>query len=403
MTTRQTPDAVREREILIEKLREVEALEDSNMKRHAHAIRTFAKEAADYLAALDSRAGNAREADRYTQGYAQGQADAAQLHQWMQDKAWQDTVLMLVHYQTLAERTWLVGHEAATEKLAEWWRHARALSETKSVEDIAATPVLAVDAASTSTAIDALVTERARQINREGWTPEHDDQHADGALALAAACYAASGAGRKIEQSPWWDVWPWDLSDYKPGDPRRDLVRAGALIVAEIERLDRKSPSRVNATTAITPDYRALLEDALPCVDDIAFADRKAADLADRIREALAASASTTFAVGNASIREKLQQVWDLTSSLPPLIFSESEADYLISVILNAAAAAPKEASAPAVDAVPAGWQLVPIEPTRAMLNAAAVADDGSQAHYLDAYRDTWVAMLAALSHGEGR
>lgn len=58
---------------------------------------------------------------------------------------------------------------------------------------------------------------------------------------------------------------------------------------------------------------------------------------------------------------------------------------------------------APAVDAVPAGWQLVPIEPTRAMLNAAAVADDGSQAHYLDAYRATWAAMLAALSHGEGR
>lgn len=54
-------------------------------------------------------------------------------------------------------------------------------------------------------------------------------------------------------------------------------------------------------------------------------------------------------------------------------------------------------------DAVPAGWRLVPIEPTRAMLNAAAVADDGTQAHYLDAYRAIWSAMLAALSHGEGR
>lgn len=61
MTTRQTPDAVRKREIVIEKLREVEALEDSNMNRHAYAIRTFAKEAADYLAALDSRAGDAGE------------------------------------------------------------------------------------------------------------------------------------------------------------------------------------------------------------------------------------------------------------------------------------------------------------------------------------------------------
>jgi len=91
-------------------------------------------------------AGDAGEGDRYTAGYAQGQADAAQLHQWMQDKAWQDAVLMLVHYQTLAERTWLVGHEEAAAKLVEWWRHARALSETKSVEDIAATPAPAVDA-----------------------------------------------------------------------------------------------------------------------------------------------------------------------------------------------------------------------------------------------------------------
>ncbi len=78
--------------------------------------------------------------EQYRSGYAQGQADAEQLNRWMQDKAWQDTVLMLVHYKMLAERTWLVGHEVAAAKLAEWWGHARALSDTKSVEDIAATP-----------------------------------------------------------------------------------------------------------------------------------------------------------------------------------------------------------------------------------------------------------------------
>lgn len=33
--------------------------------------------------------------------------------------------------------------------------------------------------------------------------------------------------------------WPWSREWWKPKNPRRDLVKAGALIVAEIERLDR--------------------------------------------------------------------------------------------------------------------------------------------------------------------
>lgn len=90
-------------------------------------------------------AGDAGEGNRCTASYMRYQADAAKLQRWMQDKAWQDAVLMLVHYQTIAQRTWLVGHEAAAAKLAEWWRHARALSETKSIEDIAAIPKPAVD------------------------------------------------------------------------------------------------------------------------------------------------------------------------------------------------------------------------------------------------------------------
>lgn len=102
-------------------------------------------------------------------------------------------------------------------------------------------------------AADDVLAERRRQVEVEGWSAEHDDKHS-GALARAAACYA-SHAG-----SCWaWDVeryatakpphtsddavlWPWDLDWWKPKNPRRDLVRAGALILAEIERLDRLSP-----------------------------------------------------------------------------------------------------------------------------------------------------------------
>jgi hypothetical protein len=81
-------------------------------------------------------------------------------------------------------------------------------------------------------AIEDIANERQRQIEAEGWTPEHDDQHSSGELADAAACYAR---GKQMSA-----VWPWDEKWWKPGpDRRRQLVKAGALIVAEIERLDR--------------------------------------------------------------------------------------------------------------------------------------------------------------------
>ena len=81
-----------------------------------------------------------------------------------------------------------------------------------------------------------IVVERVRQVVKEGWLPEHDDQHAGGELAAAASCYALNaGAYRRMPPK----AWPFDREWWKPGDERRDLVKAGALILAEIERLDR--------------------------------------------------------------------------------------------------------------------------------------------------------------------
>lgn len=98
--------------------------------------------------------------------------------------------------------------------------------------------------ARTQAAKDVLA-ERQRQIEREGWTPEHDDEHDDFELSAASASYAWA-AGCNAEPYPiehYRDappkMWPWDDADWKPGDVRRMLVKAGALILAEIERLDR--------------------------------------------------------------------------------------------------------------------------------------------------------------------
>lgn len=98
-------------------------------------------------------------------------------------------------------------------------------------------------------AIDDIAAERRRQIEAEGWTPEHDDDHRGGVMALAAAAYAVSsvrrsartdcGEARIAERAR--QIWPWEAAWWKPKSAREDLVRAAALIVAEIERLDRSA------------------------------------------------------------------------------------------------------------------------------------------------------------------
>lgn len=90
----------------------------------------------------------------------------------------------------------------------------------------------------TPAAIDVLA-ERRRQVEAEGWTPEHDDAYDSGSLAKAAACYALSSVGVRGDDDAQLRFWPWLDTWWKPSTPRRDLVKAGALILAEIERLDR--------------------------------------------------------------------------------------------------------------------------------------------------------------------
>lgn len=102
-----------------------------------------------------------------------------------------------------------------------------------------------------------IAAERRRQVDVEGYDAEHDR---GGATDLALAAYGYSShaaatllagftpeeslaAGRAAGGVP--DGWPWDWDAWKPtGDPRRDLVKAGALIAAALDAL---SPAEVTA------------------------------------------------------------------------------------------------------------------------------------------------------------
>lgn len=96
--------------------------------------------------------------------------------------------------------------------------------------------------------VELIAAERRRQVDEEGWTTNHDDQHDQQQLAWAAACYAAPEAIYRREdtefgdpngaQVRWWHPWPWSWR--KPTTDRLDaLIKAGALIAAEIDRLKR--------------------------------------------------------------------------------------------------------------------------------------------------------------------
>lgn len=94
--------------------------------------------------------------------------------------------------------------------------------------------------------VQLIAEERMRQINVEGWTTEHDATHQEGQMAMAAAVYAwphtymSTGAPRCAIITKR-ELWPWDEKWYKPNQRENkvaDLIKAGALIAAEIDRLN---------------------------------------------------------------------------------------------------------------------------------------------------------------------
>lgn len=100
--------------------------------------------------------------------------------------------------------------------------------------------------------IELIAAERERQLKSEGWTAEHDDAHDNGELVMAARCYATEPHNRNChtysqtigirdEKVSVPVLWPWSWEWWKPKDRISDLVRAGALIAAEIDRLQRST------------------------------------------------------------------------------------------------------------------------------------------------------------------
>ncbi|MEW6729617.1 MAG: hypothetical protein AB1332_09780 [Pseudomonadota bacterium] len=94
--------------------------------------------------------------------------------------------------------------------------------------------------------LELVKVEREKQIKKHGYTPEHDDEHTDGSIADAAACYAANSlflfrpteiGGANADLSC---IWPWEDQYFKEDKSRKEqLIIAAAMLMAEYERLER--------------------------------------------------------------------------------------------------------------------------------------------------------------------
>lgn len=122
-----------------------------------------------------------------------------------------------------------------------------------------------------STGAELIAAERQRQIDVEGWTAEHDAKHDDQSLIDAAHCYLNAPLFSYLVRSarpighgptkgePWTpDRWPWQPRYWKPrpDDRIRELVKAGALVAAEIDRLSRSAAPEKPQREATTVSAR---------------------------------------------------------------------------------------------------------------------------------------------------
>ena len=158
------------------------------------------------------------------------------------DEAKGDQPDLNFHLLQLAERScslledWLQATDTRDSPLTEQIRETRALLESlQPTWSIAAYDILA---------------ERRRQIYVEGHTASRDDQHEQGQLADAAASYTFfAWSYRHTRTTPLKtpSIWPWGPEHWKPSGQRQMLLKAGALILAELERLDRQAARKAHS------------------------------------------------------------------------------------------------------------------------------------------------------------
>lgn len=111
---------------------------------------------------------------------------------------------------------------------------------------------------------DLIGAERLRQLGVEGWSHEHDDSHPEGVMTMAADCYMFLTHAVEAPENCRNLLWPFHPSWFKPSPSSvRNLVKAGALYLAEAERFDRhRKPDEAERCRATAAKIARTIDDA---------------------------------------------------------------------------------------------------------------------------------------------
>ena len=193
------------------------------------------------------------------------------------------------------------------------------------------------------TGAELIAEERQRQIEVEGWTKEHDAQHKNGELAKAAICYADPNTYYHQENKIMMyrvpnRFWPkkWDIRWFKPTDRIRDLVKAGALIAAEIDRLQLEKKNEQKPSDNVEPKFK---------IGDIII-NKKSKDTV-KIVQILQDSYCYTGWDGAATVHSDFniseQDNWELVEQNPVWSEEDEEMCYKVTAVINKLCAEGKE------------------------------------------------------------
>lgn len=144
-----------------------------------------------------------------------------------------DQVSAVMEIQRYMDIGWM-AHPQTIKAKAQWDAVAKLLGANG--DDVDAVLNAAMRAAMSAPGAAGIIAERRRQIEEEGYANPHDDKWQADQLIGAAMSYLHAELHGSTKQPP---MWPWLAHYWKPQDRRRNLERAGALIAAELSRMDR--------------------------------------------------------------------------------------------------------------------------------------------------------------------
>jgi hypothetical protein len=161
--------------------------------------------------------------------------------------AWIDEVGQLVVLEKFIKQH--IGYVYEGSAIPEAWQPLfthPAPAQPDHLNDVVKLVAQPVERQELSDAAGDVLAERRRQVERKYYDTAHDDEHPCGEIAALATYYAMPPAARDwpATETGYGETWgeaiiPADWTVSKSGDRRRELVKAGALILAEIERMDR--------------------------------------------------------------------------------------------------------------------------------------------------------------------